>query len=411
MPTPPTIVIIGASVAGLPIAHALLKDAHPKKVILINPSRDFWWMIAAPRILTKPSAFQRDQYLVPIESGFAKYTPEQFEFVHGYATALDATKKVVTVSLASGQSPPTTSYEYNYLVIASGSTTPSSIPTDANTPLYPFKAPPLPTPGVDQLDRDLDTLIQTAQQTTTRAKRIVIGGAGPIGIETAGELAELPHRPAITLVSATARVLPGLAEGASAAADAQLRGKGVYIIPGRKVVRFTPANLQAAQPEEDSAGQATTTTPQQPAGGIVELDNGETIETDLYIPTTGVLPNNQFLPAEILDEKGWVKVDAQLRVPGLQGVWAAGDITANSARLAQTAGQQATVAAHNLLVEMTGAGSVKEYAAGKALMVVPVGERGGTGQLWFGWVPWAWFVRLIKGRDFFIAKAKEAVHG
>jgi hypothetical protein len=44
------------------------------------------------------------------------------------------------------------------------------------------------------------------------------------------------------------------------------------------------------------------------------------------------------------------------------------------------------------------------------MMVVPVGEGGGTGQL-FGMVPFSFMVKMIKGRDFFISKAAGALEG
>ncbi|PYH83762.1 FAD/NAD(P)-binding domain-containing protein [Aspergillus uvarum CBS 121591] len=396
----PTVLILGASVAGLPIAHALLKNntstssRHKTKVILVNPSRDFFWMIAAPRILTKPAAFRAEQYLIPIEPGFARYPREEFEFVHGAATGVDFKAKTVSVALSAPSSEAdstaarTIEYGYDYLVLATGSTTPSSIATTTESRghavLYPFKPPP---PSTSASPHSLGDLIATAQSSISKAKRIVIGGAGPIGLETAGELADLPHKPSITLISAAERVLPGITEGASRSAATQLAQKGVYVITGRKVVSYSP--------EE----------------GVVTLDNGEKIETEVYIPTTGVLPNNSYLPEGVLDEKGWVNVDEELRVLGTESVYAAGDITAYPTRLAQRAGEQAGIVAHNLVVEINGAagGKRKRFAPGKAMMVVPLGSAGGTGELWFGWVPFVWLVRLVKGRDFFISKAKSLV--
>ncbi|RAH79981.1 FAD/NAD(P)-binding domain-containing protein [Aspergillus japonicus CBS 114.51] len=399
----PTVLILGASVAGLPIAHALLKNntssSNKTKVILVNPSRDFFWMIAAPRILTKPAAFRAEQYLIPIEPGFSGYPKEEFEFVHGAARAVDFPAKTVSVALsapaseADGPAARTIEYGYDHLVLATGSTTPSSIatPTESggHAVLYPFKPPP-PSTSPSPPPTSLGDLIATAQSRISQAKRIVIGGAGPIGLETAGELADLPHKPSITLISAAARVLPGSTEGASRSAETQLASKGVYVITRRKVVGYSP--------EE----------------GVVRLDNGETLSTDVYIPTTGVLPNTSYLPAGVLDEKGWVNVDEELRVRGVENVYAAGDITSYPARLAQRAGEQAGIVAHNLVVEIGGGGAAagkrKRFAPGRAMMVVPIGAAGGTGELWFGWVPFVWLVRLVKGRDFFIAKAKSLVY-
>ncbi|RAH68003.1 NAD(P)/FAD-dependent oxidoreductase [Aspergillus aculeatinus CBS 121060] len=391
----PTVLILGASVAGLPIAHALLKNnattTKKTKVILVNPSPDFFWMIAAPRILAKPAAFRPEQYLIPIAPGFAAYPAGEFEFVEGAATAVDFAAKRVSVALAASSSTAGTKTRelgYDYLVLATGSTTPSSVAADSGTAaLYPFKPPPPSPAPSNPTPAPLGELIRSAQSTIQKAKRIVIGGAGPIGLETAGELADLPHKPSITLISAAERILPGLTEGAGRTAATQLAAKGVHVVTGRKVQSYSPTE------------------------GVVTLDNGETLETEVYIPTTGVLPNSAYLPREVLDEKGWVVVDEELRVhgPAVEGVWAAGDLTAHPGRLAQRAGEQAAIVAHNLVVEIGGTGRRRRFAPGRAMMVVPIGAAGGTGELWFGWVPFAWLVRLVKGRDFFIAKARGLV--
>jgi pyruvate/2-oxoglutarate dehydrogenase complex dihydrolipoamide dehydrogenase (E3) component len=56
------------------------------------------------------------------------------------------------------------------------------------------------------------------------------------------------------------------------------------------------------------------------------LSNGEKLMTDLYLPTVGVLPNTEYIPKDLLNEKGDVKVDAYLRVKSVPDVWAAGDV-------------------------------------------------------------------------------------
>jgi alkyl hydroperoxide reductase subunit AhpF len=47
---------------------------------------------------------------------------------------------------------------------------------------------------------------------------------------------------------------------------------------------------------------------------------------DLYLPTIGLLPNTEYVPKQLLNEKGDVMVDQFLRVKSLSDVWAAGDI-------------------------------------------------------------------------------------
>ncbi|GAD96470.1 predicted protein [Paecilomyces variotii No. 5] len=374
-----TVVIIGASCAGIPIAHALLKDSPSVKVVLINPASTFYFMIAAPRILAKPKAFRPEQYLLPIEREFTRYPKSAFEFVLGVATAISVDAKTVTVDNERVIS-------FDYLVIASGSTTRTM--EDDSDILIPFKHPK---------SGSVQTLIEEAQQKISQATKIIIAGAGPIGVETAGEIAEAAEQRGadihITLISATDRVLPMLKPRASEVAEDRLKEKKVEIIKSRKVTGATR-----------SADLSTWT---------VSLDNGQSLHTDLYIPTVGVIPNNSFIPQEFLDSEGWVKVDEELRVQAGNGsklpIFAAGDITDNSMRLSFKAAEQAAVVAANLRAEITGKGKRRVYDQGNSIMMlVPIGSSAGTGQL-FGWTPWNSLVKMIKGKDFFISKAHSMI--
>jgi NADH dehydrogenase FAD-containing subunit len=370
--TKTTVVIIGASFAGAPIAHSLLKDVKTVKVILINPSPTFYFCIAAPRIMAKPTTLQPEQYLIPIESAFKKYPSDSFQFVQGRATGIDPENKSVTVDSQ-------TTIPFDYLVIATGSTTASTIRNE------------IPIPFKQSNADNMETLIKNAQQAILSSSQIVIAGAGPIGVELAGELAEAAQQQGkslkITLIEASDRVLPMLKNSSSKAAESLLMQKRVTIILGHTV---TEALL--------SDGTWN-----------ISLSNGQQLAADLYIPTTGVQPNNNFIPQQWLDTDGWVKVDRELRVQGGQDaslpIYAAGDITNNSMRLSFKAAEQAGVVAANIKNDILGKGKRRVYDQGESIMMmVPVGGSAGTGQL-FGMTPWSFLVKSIKGKDFFVSKA------
>lgn len=375
------VVIVGASFAGIPIAHSLLKDIPTVKVTLINPSPTFYFAIAAPRLLAKRNAFKPEQYLLPIEREFSQYRTKSFEFVQARASVIDVSAK--TVSLDTGRN-----VHFDYLVIASGSTTASTSQKNA-----------IPIPFKQSNSDDMNTVIQNAQDSISMAESIVIAGAGPIGVELAGEIAEAAQqsgrRVNITLVSASYRILPMLKPAGSATAEKLLTNMGVEIVKNQKV-------SGAVQSKESHSWTVT-------------LDEGRKLDVDLYIPTTGVLPNNDFIPANLLDENGWVMVDKGLRVKSPRGsaarlpIFAAGDITNNSMRLSFKAQEQAAVVAANLKAEIVGQGKGKLYDQGdKTMMVVPVGSTGGTGLI-MGWTPWGAMVKMVKGKDFLISKAHSAV--
>ncbi|CAG8924274.1 unnamed protein product [Penicillium salamii] len=386
---PINIVVIGGSFAGLHIAHSVLRDVPDAKVTLINPSTSFYWNIAAPRIVAKPTAFRPDQYLLPIKDAFASYRADAFEFIPGTATAIETTAKTVSVTPNEGDAKI---LPYDYLVIASGSTTSATDGSLTGTPI-PFK---------QSNHDDMERLIKAAQGHIADAKEIVIGGAGPIGIELAGELAEVAEQSgnagkvSITIVSATDRVLPMLKPSASSAARKMLEHKKVKVLTSKRV-----AGVEA--PVEHGANWT------------VNLEGGDKLSADLYIPTTGVTPNNSFIPAQLLDRDGWVTVSKEMRVQSTDGtklpIFAAGDITNNSMRLSFKAVEQAQVAAANLKAEIVGTAAIKTYEQGDSIMmVVPIGESGGTGQV-FGIVPFSFMVKMIKGKHYFLDKAPGAVAG
>lgn len=61
----------------------------------------------------------------------------------------------------------------------------------------------------------------------------------------------------------------------------------------------------------------------------VSLSDGTTLSADLYIPTSGIVPNSSYIPDKHLNANGFVKVDEYFRVKGLenQHVWAIGDVS------------------------------------------------------------------------------------
>ncbi|KAJ5901649.1 Apoptosis-inducing factor [Penicillium taxi] len=377
----PTVLIIGASVTGLTAAHALLRDVPNAKIVLVNPSSYFYWMIAAPRIVAKASAFKSDQYLIPIKEAFSQYPAESFEFILGAATAIDPSTKTVTITSSGSEQSVT----YDHLLIASGSTTPATIGELSGLSI-PFK---------NSNRDDMKELIEAAQQKIKSVKNIVIGGAGPIGVEVAGELAEAVaangQEVDITLVSSADRVLPMLKPSAGSTAEKQLKQKKVKIITSTRVLGA------------ETSGENSWT---------VTLDNGKTLSTELYIPTTGDVPNNSFIPKQFLDADGWVKIDKELRVVGDSlPIYAAGDIGNNSMRLSLKAVEQAKIAANNIKVDILGKGARKSYDQGDSIMMmVPVGSTGGSGQI-FGFVPFNFLVKMAKGGDYFVSKAAATVAG
>lgn len=104
-----------------------------------------------------------------IAPGFSEYPPSSFEFVLGTAISMDAIAKSVIVKDVSGTE---TIQIYDTLVIATGSHTIGEVPWKGAASGY----------------EQTKELLHRFRERVANAKSIVVGGAGPTGVETAGEL-------------------------------------------------------------------------------------------------------------------------------------------------------------------------------------------------------------------------------
>jgi NADH dehydrogenase FAD-containing subunit len=84
----------------------------------------------------------------------------------------------------------------------------------------------------------------------------------------------------------------------------------------------------------------------------------------MYIPTFGVKPNTSFLPAELLDADGFVRVDQYLRVTGTKDVYAVGDVSNMQAPQAFHVKAQTKYLAKSIVLGVAGkGGAVGAYKA------------------------------------------------
>ncbi|KAH0282524.1 FAD/NAD(P)-binding domain-containing protein [Aureobasidium namibiae CBS 147.97] len=372
-------VIIGGSYAGIKTAHGVLKQIPNAHVTLINPSMQFFYNIASPRILANPDAIRTDEYMIDIPSCFARHGPGSFRFVEGLAT--EVLEQTRVVKLADCEE-----IAYDYLIIASGSTTKSTEGLDGD--MAPWKA--------RQDGRTLEYIIES-QEKLARATDIVICGAGPVGVEFAGELADMVEESekncSVTLISSRSTILPHIDQRVGLHAMAILARKGVKVVMGSKVASAYRDNLSSRW--------------------IIELDDGTTMSSDCYISTTGPLPCNNFIPGHFLDDQGWMKVDAHLRVVSSAAsdqspcrVYGIGDIIACQPRNVRVINQQLTVLLATLKADLQtttcGQKSSLTYSPRPTThILIPIGAAAGTG-LVFGVIPWEWVVWLMQGRNYLV---------
>ncbi|KAF1977978.1 FAD/NAD(P)-binding domain-containing protein [Bimuria novae-zelandiae CBS 107.79] len=391
-----TILILGGAFAGMSAAHWALKHVIPQlpkkgtsyNVTIVNPSKDFYWRIAGPRATASKELMPYDKLFYPIEPAFA-YAKDKFTLVQGKATHVDPAGQTVFVETVTGEQK---SIPYAALVIATGFTTPS--------PLF-------------TLDTDRAALEATYDKFHSQlkgAKTVVIGGAGPVGVETAGEIAEVlngkpgfmastPKNPKakITLISAEKKMLPVLRESISKQAEKLLKRLGVDVLYNAKVVSATKAS---------GAEDAKTT---------VQLSDGNMIEADIYIDATGTRPNTGFLPKEWLDNRNRVSCNTKtLRVEAAgPRVYVVGDCGSYSRGGIMDQNDAIPVAMTNLRTDLiahlsgTPAGNDRHYTPNaKGGQLVPIGTQKGVGYMNGMALP-SIMVWMIKGRDYLVSMLVE----
>ncbi|KAJ9312525.1 hypothetical protein DTO271D3_7227 [Paecilomyces variotii] len=366
-----TIVILGASISGLAIAHKLLKHSYPQlkdiKIILINPSDQLYWNLASVRYVV-PGQFRDEDLFHPFLPGFEKYPKESFEFILGTAQKVDPSSNTVVVS--DGQT-----IHYEYLVVATGASYKNDMPWK------PLKDYPTTVESVHEL-----------QKKVAAAKTIVIGGGGATGSEVAGEIAYEYHRKGkeVTIVTSNERLIPSLPEHVSEIAEKELVRLDVKIIRNTKITD--------ASPTLDGKTKLTFST------GEPDLI------VDLYLPTIGEKANTDFLPLSLVNESGDVLVDEFLRVRTTDNIWAAGDVTGLESKQAKYAEEQALHLAQNLDNVLRGNEPLPYGANSMRALAVTLGRCKGTGIAGGFRIP-SIAVWLLKGRYLGSDKLKSIANG
>ncbi|KAG0313888.1 hypothetical protein BGZ99_008516 [Dissophora globulifera] len=390
------IVILGGSYGGVSTAHYLLKHVvtHlPEKesfqVIIVSASLTAMCRPACPRALISDDMFPQEKLFVNIPKVFEQYPKGSFRFIHGTATELHHTNRSVSIKLAIGD---TEVIDFHALVIATGASTPS------------------PLLGLNQGDEFLRTNWAAFRKVLPTAKSIVIAGGGPAGIETAGELGEFLNGRAgwfssklanpkvlITVVSSDSKILPALRPAIANKAEEYLAKVGVTIIKNARVKSVTP----------HGAGTDTTTTK-----ATLTLENGETLDADLYIPATGTKPNTSFIHETLLTADGRVDTNTStLRVDKAgPRVYAVGDVASYSRPAVHLILSAIPVLCANIKRDLLLASGKEESSVGedrifkedtRETQMVPIGKSKGVGAAMGYRLP-SFLVWLIKGRDYWL---------
>ena len=141
---------------------------------------------------------------------------------------------------------------------------------------------------------------------------VIIAGGGPTGVSVADNLARRGNA-SVHLFHGGAEPLPGYHPKARRWIAGQLRSDGVTVHPEHRA-----ALHDGFRGDELTTGPIMWSTGQAP------------FEADLTLwAVGGVRPHSAFLPPDVLDEAGFVRVDPHLRVVGHPEVFAVGDVAAS----------------------------------------------------------------------------------
>jgi NADH dehydrogenase FAD-containing subunit len=326
----PVVVVIGGGYGGVNAAKALDPFLD---VVLVEPKDAFVHSVATLRALVAPDFAPR------IFLAYENLLPNG-RVEHDRAVSVGANR----VALASGRV-----LAADYIVLASGSS-------------YPFPA----KSDIDDTTAAIEKFAG-AYDRLTHARRVLLVGAGAVGIELAGEIkSEMPEID-VVLLDAVPDVL-----GADYRADlkaelrAQLTEIGVELVLGDGLVALPPIAATELSP-------FTVTT-----------QSGRTISADMWFQCFGVHPESDYLDAELAAARGadgFIRVGSTLQVEGFENVFALGDVANADAKMAGRAGRQAHLAAENIRKLVAGDYDLAHYEPLPPAIIVPIGPKMGSGQL------------------------------
>ena len=285
----PRVVIAGLGDTGMLIALRLTKIADVVG-ISTRPA-----LVSGQELGTRlvdPPRWQRT-YVVP-HRRFRRL--DQVTTIHGRITASDLDANTVTVEHADGS---TTVEPYDVLVVATGT---------ANGFWRHDRVE-----GIDEVE----AVTRDAAARLASAPTVAVVGGGATGVSVADNLARrnVARRGGSTvhLFHSGEQPLPGYHPRAQSWIVGRLTDDGVTLHPNHRAVipDGFRGDRMTTEPIEWSTGQAPFT-------------------ADLVLwAIGGGLPHSAFLPAGVLDEQGFVRVDEHLQVPGHPNVFAVGDIAAS----------------------------------------------------------------------------------
>jgi apoptosis-inducing factor 2 len=346
-----SVVVVGGGYGGINAAKALDDVAD---VTLVDPTEAFVHNVAAWRTLVEPEWL--DRIFLPYAHLLANG-----RFVRDRAVEVDGRR----VTLASGDV-----LEPDYLVLATGSS-------------YPFPA------KTDEPEiASARSRLRAAHEALLGAERALIVGAGPAGLELAGEIKAFHPDKHVTIADVAPDILTG-------PYDQELRDELRRQLDALGV----ELRLGTALSELPSAPPATL------SPIAIATADGDQLVADIWFRAFGVRPQSDYLEGGSLDdrrdESGYVRVDEHLRVVGENQVFAIGDLADADRDMAGIATKQAETVAANIRSLIAGTDDLIRWDQFPPLIAIPLGPEGGAGLIGDGVADSA-TIAEVKGRHMLI---------
>jgi NADH dehydrogenase FAD-containing subunit len=352
-----TVAVVGGGYGGAAVAKALESEAD---VVLIDPRDAFVNVAGSLRALAQPD--WAGNMFFPFKTLLT-----QGKVIQDRAVSVDPTG----VTLASGEHVAA-----DYVVLATGSS-------------YAYPA----NPSAETVAEALEDFRRSHKE-LLQADKVLVLGAGPVGLELAGEIKEVWPDKQVTIVDPAEELLPGFKPEVVEDLRGQLDALGVE-------VRLGTSLTEQPSTEAGRAGSFTVTT-----------TDGDEITADVWYRAYGTTINSGYLAdgkLTTLTPEGQVPVTEKLTVKGHDHVYAIGDLTdIAEAKMAGFAMQHAEIVAKNIVAQIKGEQPTATYQPlGFPMILLPLGPNGGVGQLPSPEGPFvapASMVSEFKGQDLFTGR-------
>lgn len=263
--------------------------------------------------ISRPNDWARDNWI-----SFDRFRGlDRVRTVHGTLTGVDLAARKVFVQRDDGS---TAAEAYDALIISTGVTNGF------------WRRPTF------QSAEEIGAGLQAAHDRLAAAESVIVVGGGAAAVSSAANIAITWPAKRVELYFPGDRGLPQHHPRTWSRIHQRLNEFGVQVHPGHRAVlpEGFACDEITSEPVQWSTGQAPSS-------------------ADAVLWAIGrVQPNTGWLPAEVLDEDGFVRVTPELRVADHPGVFAVGDVAATDPLRSSARNRADSLIAHNVRAEFEG---------------------------------------------------------